>query len=275
MLLFGLPIVGGDISFWFLRLADRYILRIFRSAYEVGIYSVGYDLSDRSLGILISLLAMSSWPLVVQTWERKGVQATSSFLTQLMKLYLLICIPAVVAISLLRMPIMNIMADKLYFEANQIIPLIVSSVFFFGFQRWFQLVLALYKKTHFIMISVLGGAVVNIVLNVVFVPSFGYLASAIINVIGYALFALLIVLFSRPLMAWKFPFASLRNSFLSSAFMAAGILGVISTHLPEWAKLIICIPIGLMLYVIALFVIKELSFGDVMNFTRSWFHKAE
>ncbi len=273
MFMYGFPIVAGDISYWFLRLADRYILTLFRGTYEVGIYSVGYDLSDKALGLLISLLAISSWPLTIQIWERKGEQATSAFLTQLMRLFLLLCVPAVIAVSLLREPLMSVMTDELYFEGNRIVPLIMLSVFFFGFQRWFQVVPALYKKTRFIAIAILSGAVLSIVLNFIFTPSFGYHASAIINVISYAFVTLLMIFFSRSLLVWKFPFDSLAKSLISSAFMAAGIVGIISIHMPDWLKLVVSIPFGAVLYLIALVVFKELSYTSIKTFVRPFFQK--
>jgi O-antigen/teichoic acid export membrane protein len=274
LLFYGLPIAIGDLSYWLLRLADRYIIRLSRSAYEVGIYSVGYDISDKTFGTLIALLSLAAWPLVVQTWERKGEQVTSEFISQLLRMYLLLAIPAVVAMSLLREPLITVLADKLYIDGNQIIPLVVSSVFFFGFQRWFQLVLLLHKKTGFVMISVLSGAVVNVILNLIFVPYFGYQASALINLLSYMLFALLIILFSRRLMKLNFPFISSFKSLLSSALMAGSIIAILSINLPEWVKLTICVPVGLIIYAIGLFVLQELSFASALNFVRSWFQRS-
>ena len=136
MLVYGLPIVGGDFFFWFLKISRSiYPGAISKVLYEVGIYSVGDDLSDKTLGALFSLLAISSWPLVVQTWERKGERATSEFLTQLMRFFLLLCVPAVLALSLLREPFMTVMAGNLYFEGNQNYPSYYIKRFLFRFSK--------------------------------------------------------------------------------------------------------------------------------------------
>lgn len=273
LFLYGFPIVAGDVAFWFLRLSDRYILRLFRSAYEVGIYSVSYDLSDRSLGALISLLAISSWPLVVQTWERKGKAKTSEFLTQLMRFYLLLCVPATIAISILRKPIMEIMADQQYFIGNSIIPLVVFSVFLFGFQRWFQLILALFKKTYLIMLSVVCGAILSIILNLVFVPKYGYIASAIINIFGYLIFTLLVIVFSRSLMVWRFPYSSLRNSIMASLAMALSVIAVLTFIQKSILIIIISVPIGLIIYTSTLFFLNEFSFKVAINSIRNFLNR--
>lgn len=262
MLLYGLSITGTDISYWLLRLADRYILGIFRPAHEVGIYSVGYDLSDGTLGVLITLLTLSSWPLVVRTWERDGKKATSEFLTQLMRVFLILCVPAVVAMSLMRELLMSTITSAPYFQGNQIIPLIVTSTFFFGFQRLYMNILALYKKPYLMMIAVLASGLINVILNFIFVPSYGYQAAAIINLVSYVLFASLIFLFSRHFLIWRFPFESLFKSILSSIVMAIAIRGVLLMEISEFYKLVLCVVVGGLIYFAALFISKENLFDN-------------
>jgi len=265
MLIYGLPLAGGDISYWFLRISDRYILSFFRNSYEVGIYSVGYDLGDRTMMMLISLLAISAGPIVMQTWERRGQKATAEFLSQLMRLYLILCIPAVVAISILRVHLINVLADQAYFIGNKIIPLVVGSVFLFGFQRWFALVIAIYKKTYLIMFGILGGSVTNILLNLIFIPDYGYQAAAINNLIGYFVFAALTILFSRKLMTWKFPFVSLGRSLLASTIMAFVIFLILNLSLPNWLILAISISGGTVIYGVTLLVSGEVKRSEISN----------
>jgi len=263
LFLYGVPIVGGDIAFWFLRLSDRYILRIFRNASEVGIYAVGVDLSDRSLSMLVSLLATSSWPLVVQIWENEGVRPTSRFLTQLMRIYLIVCIPGTTGISLLSRPIIRLLADDAYYEGYHVMTFIAAGVFLYGFQRWFQLILALHEKTFKILISVLAGAVLNILLNFIFVPSFGYKIAAVNNLLGYLVFTILVVLFSRKIMKWRFPFKSLIRILLASLFMLGGITVLRTLSTSDWLTLVLCVPGGVLFYLLALFGLKEITFSDL------------
>lgn len=259
MFFFGLPIIGGDLSFWFLRFFDRYILGFFKGSSEVGIYAVGVDISSKSLSLIVSALALSSWPLVVQVWEKKGENATAQFLTQLMRLYLIVCVPAMVGISLLRRPVLEVLAEESYFEAYKIIPFIAASTFLFGFQRWFQLVLALREKTYLIFLSVISGAFINCILNILLAKTGGYNVVAINHLIGYMIFTLLIVLFSRKLLAWKFPFVSAIKVFASALLMSIVIIIVLKFNMSYLQSLSIGVAAGFITYSGGLLAVREFS----------------
>jgi O-antigen/teichoic acid export membrane protein len=69
---YGAPLALSGLSAWLLILSDRYLLQYFRSAKDVGIYSVSFSVVDGSFALLYSILMLAAYPLIILTWEEKG-----------------------------------------------------------------------------------------------------------------------------------------------------------------------------------------------------------
>jgi len=220
---YSFPLVIGNLAGWILSLSDRYMLQFFRGAREVGIYSISYQISDRSIMLFTSLFAFAFNPLSVIVWEQEGYKQSQEFLTKGTRYFLLLCIPAIVGISVLREPILKILSTPDYYEGGKIIPFVVLGVFFLGLNQRFGAGLSFHKKTHFFMYSLIIAGVINLGLNYLFIPKYGYIAAAITTLVSYGVLLLLTIIFSRQFFTWQFPFKSLINSIYASAIMGMGI----------------------------------------------------
>ena len=72
-----------------------------------------------------------------------------------------------------------ILADKSYYEATPVIPMIVAGYFFESIHYVYLRNAAYSKKTIYSTIVLLSAGVFNIILNAVFIPKYGYIASAV------------------------------------------------------------------------------------------------
>jgi O-antigen/teichoic acid export membrane protein len=161
------------------------------------------------------------------------------------------------------------MAEQSYFDGHRVIPFVVLSSFLYGFQRWFQLVLALHKRTLLIMLSVLSGGLMNVILNLIAVPMWGYQAAAVNNLIGYLVFTILIVYFSRKLMIWRFPYSSMVRALLASVPVWLTVVFVMRLDMPALIEIMICASVGCMVYALSLLVLGEASFVEIRKAVRS------
>jgi O-antigen/teichoic acid export membrane protein len=264
LFIFGMPLVGGTLAYWLLRTSDRYILWAYVEPAQVGIYSVAFDISDKTMMMLVTLLSTASYPLVVQIWEKNGANEVTALLPKLMRVYLILCVPAMVGIAVLNKPLMSMMAGEAYFSGHIIIPLIVLSTFLFGFKWWYQMGLALYQHTTLIMISALLGGGLNILLNLLLVPEYGIYAAMINNLVGYALLAVLIVIFSRRYIRWNFPTATFVKVSISALLMAIPLWIFQDRIANPFVSFAIFVPLGCVIYAAALLFFKEIS-GEQMR----------
>jgi len=255
---YSFPLVFANLAAWILSLSDRYILEFFRSSNEVGIYSASYSISERSILLIASLFLLSSGPISMIVWEKEGEQKSKDFISNVTRYYLLLCIPAVVGISILSKPIIEVFTGVQYREGFRIMPFVALGGLFLGLQQRFQAGFVFYKKTHFIMSAIIVAGLVNVGLNLLFVPKYGYMAAAVTTLIGYTVLLVILVISSRKYFIWEFPFKSLGRATFAAAIMGAAIYpvgnGLTSSIL---INLILGICVGIIVYTLILFLMKE------------------
>jgi O-antigen/teichoic acid export membrane protein len=263
---FSFPLVVGNLAFWVLSLSDRYIIELFRDTSEVGIYSVGYAISERSILVIVSLFEMASSPVAMKIWECEGAGKAAIFNTKLTRFFLIFSLPAAVGLSVLAKPLLQLLTSKEYSIVYRILPIIVTGIFLKGATIGFGHSLGYQKKTKYMMFSLFVGGLINIILNFIFVPKYGYFAAAVTTLIGYIAIAVIDTYFSRKYFSWKFPF----NSLLKTGF-ASIVMGIIVYFLnsflqfPNIIKLLISIIAGIVTYFIMLIVVREITKEEVLT----------
>ncbi len=254
---YSFPLVVGNLAAWILSLSDRYMLEFLRGGNEVGIYSVSYGVSEYTILLITLLFAFAFNPLAIIIWEKKGKKKSQEFLYEATRYFLLLCIPAVVGISVLKEPIINILTVPEYYEGAKIIPWIALGGFFLGLQQRFGAGLSFYKKTTPVMLCIIASGLLNIGLNILLIPKYGYMAAAVTTLVSYAFLLLLIIIISRRFFVWPFPFTSLLNATIASLIMG-GVMYSTNFYISSiLIKVVIGLCLGAIAYFIMLFLLKE------------------
>ncbi len=191
---YGLPLVAGNLAAWILSLSDRYVLKYFLGSAEVGLYSASYGIAARSITLINTLFMLAAGPIIMNIWERDGVKASQDFVAKQARYYLLACVPAVVGLSVLAKPIISLLTPTVYHEGYVIIPFVALGAFFLGLQQCFQAGLLFYKKTRFIMIFTITSGILNLLLNFIFIPKYGYMVAAFSTLLSYAFLLIQIII---------------------------------------------------------------------------------
>lgn len=255
---YSFPLVVVNLAAWILSLSDRYILEFFRGAKEVGIYSASYGVSEKSILLLATLFMLASGPIGINIWEKEGRERSQEFASKLTRYYLIICLPAVVGLSVLAKPLIGILTAQEYHEGYRIIPLVALGAFFLGLQHRFQVGPVFYKRTDFIMFSIIAAGLLNLGLNFLLVPRYGYLAAALTTLISYVFLLLLMIVTSRRLFIWKFPFKSLAKVTCASTIMGVIVYYIGNSLTPSTSiNLFLAICIGTVVYTLMLFLLRE------------------
>jgi O-antigen/teichoic acid export membrane protein len=84
------PLTLGNVAMWGLRVSDLFIISLFWTQRDVGLYSVSYNISAKSIELLVALFLLSVSPLVYSTWESEGQAATEKTLTMVTRVYLIV-----------------------------------------------------------------------------------------------------------------------------------------------------------------------------------------
>ncbi len=263
---YGFPLVATNLSSWLLTYADRYILQIYRGSREVGLYSISHSLADQSIQLVVSLMVLSSAPIVMKTWEQKGPEKTKELLSDITRYYLLVVLPAFAGIALLSKQLVGLLASKGFLEGYKIMPYVAGSILLYGFQRNYQLGLLFYKKTRVIMVLIVLSAGLNVIANIVFVPHFGFLAAGCNKMGAYLLYTISIIVVSRRYFKWRFPAASLRNAIMPLAALCAIIVLVKSFNFPNIAAIGVCFTLGGGAYFALLGLLGEIDLAAPLRY---------
>lgn len=219
--LFCVPLIPHYLAQFVLSGADRIMIGRMVSDDAAGIYSLAYAVSQ-IMTIFNTALLQTIEPWFYKTiksgaWERfAGVVYPAMGLIAAVNLALIAFAPEIVAIF----------APPSYYDAIWVIPPVAMSVFFTFAYSCFACFEFYYEKTLFIAVATVTGAVLNIVLNYLCIPVWGYYAAGYTTLICYIIYAVAHYLFmtficqkERPGVIPYPPGVLLAISF---AFMAAG-----------------------------------------------------
>ena len=184
-LLFNLPLIPHYLSQTVLNTADRIMIRDMIGPSEAGIYSLAYSIS-KIMSMFNQALTQTLSP-----WMYQKIKADRA------KDIERIAYPCLIGIGLVNLllialapEIVKLFAPKTYHNAVWIIPPVAMSLYFMFGYHLFACFEFYYEKTGFIMISSLISALMNILLNYIFIQIFGYYAAGYTTLICYMIYAI-------------------------------------------------------------------------------------
>ena len=182
---FNIPLVPHYLSQSMLSSSDRIMIGHFCSAADAGIYSLAYSLS-MLMTIINTAVTNTFSPWLYQNIRDKKyreIGSVSYFLLvviALANLFLIAFAPEIVALF----------APYEYSDAVNAIPPIAMTVFFMFMYTMFANFSFYFAKTKAIAITSFVGAVLNVLLNAIFIPIYGYMAASYTTLICYICYAI-------------------------------------------------------------------------------------
>ncbi|MFC1721505.1 lipopolysaccharide biosynthesis protein [Patescibacteria group bacterium] len=180
--IFGLPIIPASIAMWFMDLSDRYFIEFFRSADEVGIYSLGYK-----LGMLVNIMIVApfqlAWPtLYFDVSRRNDAQRIYS---KVLTYFTMAATFLALALGVLAPEILRILAGEAYWDAYKVVFLVAISYVFYGMHFVLAPGIHIKEKTKYYPLVVVIPAIANLILNYFIVPVYGMMGAAMTTVICF------------------------------------------------------------------------------------------
>lgn len=225
---YGVPVVGWTLAVTILNVSDRFVIGFFRGPGEVGIYSANYNLSTMLMTFVGTPVLLAAEPLVMNAWEKGHRDGISNLIKSLSRYYILIIVPMAVFASVFAGAIATIVFGEEFRTGSGIIPVVLSGLVLWYFALFGGQGLKLSERTGLMLVLVLVCTAVNIVLNLLFVPRFGYAGAAWTTLISYSLYPGMIYFATRRHVPWFIPWRTLLRSGAGAA--ATGILWWLAAH---------------------------------------------
>lgn len=182
MLKFSLPLVMAELSGIILTISDRYCLNFLSSTAEVGVYSLGFKISNTIRVFIYSSVMLAVAPLIYKYIDNPN---NKRFYSKLLTYFAFGTTLATVIISIFSKNIIHLIAkDQSYWGSISLIP-IISFAILFGIIKDVSLTgLNITKRTSIIAITVSIIAILNLILNLVLIPYFDSFGAAYATLIS-------------------------------------------------------------------------------------------
>jgi O-antigen/teichoic acid export membrane protein len=202
ILRFALPLVPASIAWWVIGFSDRIVLGRLSTLREVGLYSVANS-ATTVLGLFIAAVGLGWVPHALRLYEEREDEAPAFYGRMLVYLIVGFGALAVVATAFAH-ELLSILAGHAYLGAARAVgPLALGLVAFATIQVTGS-GMTLKKRTGYLAVITGCAALLNLALNLAFVPPYGMMASAWATFISFALMTAAYFLISQRL--WPIAF---------------------------------------------------------------------
>lgn len=167
-----------SVSDWVERLADRLVIENYLGTAAVGIYSVGYAIGERTIGLIVRAVFMMAWPTILVAWRDEGVRGAASAIRRAQHLYVWFTVGPTVFMMVYGGELLRVLAGADFRAGDGLVPLISLSMWIGGYATYFNRDMELNKRFGAISTVRAVGAAVNLALNLWLVPLYGLMGAA-------------------------------------------------------------------------------------------------
>lgn len=180
---FGGTSIVSSLSFVALSSIDRYLINYFGEIEQVGIYNQVFNLSNLSLVALIIVFFNTINPALFKQLENNETKNNTEVL-KLVILYLYIFLPGTLYLSIYSKPIATLMLGPDFRVGYSMLPYLSFSAFIYGFILFSEQRLKFKNNYKTLLFGSLIALLLNLVLNLILIPNFGYKTAAITTLIS-------------------------------------------------------------------------------------------
>lgn len=247
---FSLPLIPHMLFHWILNLSDRLVLDHFVSPHEVGVYSLGYQVS-LIVSVVITALNTAWAPYLV---NRHKMDDAKTLFAQLSTYFIFISSYVALVVILFGKYIVTLIAPPSYYEAiNVIIPVTIGYLFLGMYYVAINHLFIANMTGRIALLSAIA-ALVNILLNLAFIPSYGMMAAAWSTTISY--FVLFLGVFST---STKLKLAKYEYRRIITIIGAAIIITIVSMLMTNFS-LLLFVTFNIFLLLLFPFLLLALGF---------------
>jgi O-antigen/teichoic acid export membrane protein len=182
MFLFSFPLLISALSLIFLSLGDRFVLKIYGTLSDVGIYSLGFKMANTIQVFIVTSVNLAVSPIIYKMMDAPN---NKRFYSKLMTYYAFGLMFFIIGMSVFGKEVIKVMAEKPEFwNAYKIIPIVSFSILFIALKDIAMTGLLIHKKSTTIAKIVIVISLFSIGCNFLFISLFKTMGGAIASLIS-------------------------------------------------------------------------------------------
>jgi O-antigen/teichoic acid export membrane protein len=260
MISFSFPLMLTTLSGIILNITDRYTLRFITDLDTVGIYTLGFKIANTIRIVVISSVNLALQPVLFRMMDvpdnkRFYSKAFTYFTFGLMFFVMLFAFYSKEIVE-------AISTSSAYLEAYKIIPVLSLSMLFTMFRDVIYTGLNKMKKTKMIAAIIVSASVINILLNLLFIPIWNYQGAAYATSLSQVIFFIMVYYFSQK--SYYIPYEMKKVMLMIATGIGLYIISRILDILPLLyrvsLKFMLIVAFPFIIYIFGFYERKELDF---------------
>ena len=206
------PVMLTSVFLMLLNFADTYIFRFFYDSEKVGIYSASYKLGI-GMNMLVTAFATAVIPFSLKLLDENS--ENKKILNIVVQIFIPILLIVFLIFSLFYIEVLQIqlfgfyLIDPKFHGASGIIPLILLSYVFAGLYSNATVPFYSKSETKKLAVITLIAMFINLILNVILTPKFGYWGAAISTLLSFIVLAGLTIFYAQKIVKINYAFIKL------------------------------------------------------------------
>ena len=194
MLIYGYPIMIAGLAYVINENLDKLLLKRMLSADIMGSYAATYKVGT-FMSLYITAFRLGAEPFFFSHSEQKD--AKEKYATILLWFTIVGAVFLLFIIANLDLIYRFFIRQEEYFKTLAIVPIILVANLFLGLYHNLSVWYKLTDKTRYGMYFSIFGAIITIVLNLVFIPIYGFITSAWVTLLAYGCMAIISYFYGR------------------------------------------------------------------------------
>ncbi|AKB17645.1 MULTISPECIES: flippase [unclassified Methanosarcina] len=262
LLIYSMPLLAVSILLTIMSWTDTLMLGYFKTPEVVGMYSAAYTIASL-LSVVINSVGFLYVPIISQLYSKNQIEELGVINATSTKWSFMFTLPMFFLFFLYPDFILDLFYDSRYIEASTVFQVLVLGFItnaYFGLNYHTLMSIG---KSYFLMNCTLMSAILNILLNLILIPSFGMVGAAIASALSFA-----VVEIYMTVKLYHFlnihPFTNIYLRFtILSVLLAVIFYFVKSLFITTFWAVAISYSIFLLIYVISILYTKSLDRDDI------------
>lgn len=228
MIHFGAPLVLAGLSSFVFTYADRYMLNYYLTLSEVGLYTLGYQFGMVIMVLLITPTKLIWGPMFLSVKDDSNAK---DFFSRALTYVFFIGVVLFLGLSLLSKEVIQIFANKEYWDAYMVIPVITLTYLIWCARPILEVGIYLKRKTKVIAWYFFIGATTNIILNLALIPEYGIMGAAYATLISFIVMIIIDYYYNRKYIKINYEWIRISKIYFVTALIFAIGYNVIINNL--------------------------------------------
>lgn len=224
ILKYSLIMVPNAILWWCINASDRFLVSYMCGTGENGLYAVAYKIP--TMLNAVATIFMQSWQMSAIKEHEEGVE--TEFYDQIYRMLTFLMGCVTLGLILVNKPILNVYVGSEYRSAWVYSPPLMVAFFIGSLGTFWGAFYIAAKDMKKYLYSAIGGAITNVILNIVLIAKLGTIGAAIATLVSY-----LVVLLIRALGIQR----KIRTKFINTQFLSSSVcllIGLVSAYLSTY-----------------------------------------